>query len=112
VNAVHEYFCRQQCCQVLSRLVCHFNKNTPLFGKNTPLIHTLKNSATIPLFSAIFLILTSKPKTSFFSNFNSFIMFACPNIFATKFRYFSATFSKINSGTAIKIPPLLAFIFR
>jgi hypothetical protein len=46
-------------------------------------------------FSAIsifFLILTFETKTEFFSNFNSFIMFACPNIFGTKFRYFSATF--------------------
>jgi hypothetical protein len=40
------------------------------------------------------------------------IMFACPNILDTKFRYFSATFGLIDSGTAIKIPPLLAFIFR
>jgi hypothetical protein len=82
-----------QCCQVLSRLVRHFNKNTPLFSKNTPLIHILKNSATFPLFNVIFLMLTSKTKTEFFSNFNSFIMFACPNVFKTKFRYFSATFA-------------------
>jgi hypothetical protein len=39
-------------------------------------------------------------------------MVACPNIFEMKFRYFSATIAKIDSGTAIKIPPLLAFIFR
>jgi hypothetical protein len=39
-------------------------------------------------------------------------MFACPNVFETKFRYFSATFAKIDSGTAIKIPPLLTIIFR
>jgi hypothetical protein len=38
-------------------------------------------------------------------------MFALPNILGTKFRYFSASFGKIDSGTAIKIPPLLAFIF-
>jgi hypothetical protein len=39
-------------------------------------------------------------------------MFACTNILGAKFRYFSATFGQIDSGTAIKIPPLLAFIFR
>jgi hypothetical protein len=95
-----------QCCQVLIRLVRHFNKNIPLFGKNTPLVHILKNSATVPLFHAIFLILTYETKIEFFSNFNSFIVFACPNIFGTKFRYFSATFRRIDSGIAIEIPPL------
>jgi hypothetical protein len=39
-------------------------------------------------------------------------MSACPKIFGTKFRYFSATFEEIDSGTAIKIPPLLAFVLR
>jgi hypothetical protein len=39
-------------------------------------------------------------------------MFACTNIFQTKFRYFSATFGEIVSDTAMKIPLLLAFIFR
>jgi hypothetical protein len=32
-----------------------FKQNTPLFGKNSPLIHILKNSATFPQFQVIFL---------------------------------------------------------
>jgi hypothetical protein len=51
-------------------------------------------------------------KTQFFSNFNSFIMFACPNILGTEFRYFSATYGEIDSGTAIEVPPLLALFVR
>jgi hypothetical protein len=31
-------------------------------------------------------------KTQIFSNFNSFNLFACPNIAGTKFRYFPSTF--------------------
>jgi hypothetical protein len=44
-------FFSTQCCQVLSRLVCHFRKNTPLFGKNTPLIQMFKKFC---YFSAIY----------------------------------------------------------
>jgi hypothetical protein len=39
-----------------------------------------------------FLILIFETKTEFFPNFNSFFMFACSNIFKSKFRYFSTTF--------------------
>jgi hypothetical protein len=70
------------------------------------------NSATFPLFHIIFLLLTLKTKTQFFSYFNSFTTLSSSNIFGTKFRCFSATFRKIDSGTAIMIPPLLVFIFR
>jgi hypothetical protein len=42
----------------------------------------------------------------------TFIMIACPNILGTKFRYVPASFGYNDSGTAIQIPPLLAFIFR
>jgi hypothetical protein len=81
-----------QCCQVLSLLVRDFNKKTMLFGKNTPLIHIFFNSATFPLFHAIFPILNAKLNIQFCSNFNSFITFAGPNIIGKNFRYFSATF--------------------
>jgi hypothetical protein len=39
-------------------------------------------------------------------------MFTCSHVFGIKFRYFPATFEQIDSGTNIKIPPLLVFIFR
>jgi hypothetical protein len=55
-----------QCCQVLSRLLRHFNNNTPLFGKNSSLIHILKNFATFPLFHVIFCKLIFEKKQNFF----------------------------------------------
>jgi hypothetical protein len=93
-------------------IVRHFHKNIPLFGENTPVFHILTKFRYLSAISRHFPHIKFKNKTQFFSYFNSFIMLACPNIIGTKFRYFSATFAKIDSGTAFKIPPLLAFIFR
>jgi hypothetical protein len=44
-------------------------------GKNIPLIQFFFNSTTFPLFHVIFLILISKTKTQFYSNFNNFMVF-------------------------------------
>jgi hypothetical protein len=44
-----------QCCQVLSRLVRHFSKNTPLFDKNTPLLKIFKKFRHFSVFSRHFL---------------------------------------------------------
>jgi hypothetical protein len=70
-----------------------FQQKYTAFGQKHTANSYFFKSAIFPLINVIFLILNSKTKTEFFSNFNSFIMFACPNIFETKFRYFSATFA-------------------
>jgi hypothetical protein len=49
-----------------------FQQITPLFGKNSPLIHIFKNSATFPIFHVIFVIFIFETKTEFFPNFSVF----------------------------------------
>jgi hypothetical protein len=82
-----------QFCQILIRLVRHFNKKClAVWQKHAASSYFFIKSSTFLIFPVIFLTLTSETKTELFSNFNSFIMFPCPNIFGTKFRYFCATF--------------------
>jgi hypothetical protein len=62
--------------------------------------------------TSLFFIVTDNTKTQLFYNFNRFNKFSSLHFFKRKFRYFSATFVKFDSGTAINKPPILAFIFR
>jgi hypothetical protein len=66
-------------------------------------------------FSAIFGFsyrLTLKTNAQFSLKFKSFGMFFSQNSFKIKFRYFPLLLVKIYSVTAIKMSPLLGFIFR
>jgi hypothetical protein len=80
-----------QCCQVLIRLVRHFNKNIPLFGKNTPLAHIFKK---FRYFSAI---------SSHFSHFN----FEKNRTFSLNSTVLSCLLVQISSEQNYSIFPLL-----
>jgi hypothetical protein len=60
---------------------------------------------------SFFFMVTDNKKAQSFYNFHSLNMFSTLLFFKRKFRYFSATFFKIDSGATIKKPPLLGFIF-
>jgi hypothetical protein len=90
------------------------NQNLPQFGENAPLFQIVKKILLLFRYFLVYsLLLTLKQIHRFSSNFNSFSLFFSLKYLRPKnSAIFPLLSTKIDSGTAIKMLPLLGIIFR